>query len=148
MNFTNNVHHRCLVWVFEPENPKGLHVALGGTEEVRLQGLCAGGMISQKQRRRHLNLSNRTNASPVDFLPPHFLVIYSLCYFSLKAILQLLGVCVHAKSLQLCPTLYSPMDYSLPGSSVHGILQARILEWVAMPSSRAFSSPRDQTCIS
>ena len=33
---------------------------------------------------------------------------------------------------QLCPTLSNPMDYSLPGSSVHGILQARVLEWVAI----------------
>ena len=40
-----------------------------------------------------------------------------------------------------------PMDCSLPGSSVYGILQARILEWVAMPSSRGSSSPRDGTCI-
>ena len=40
--------------------------------------------------------------------------------------------CVHAQSLQSCPTLCDPMDYSPPGSSVHGILQARILEWVAM----------------
>ena len=38
--------------------------------------------------------------------------------------------------LQLCLTLCDPMDYSLPGSSVHGILQVRILEWVALPSSR------------
>ena len=45
------------------------------------------------------------------------------------------------------PTLCVPMDCDLPGSSVHGILQARILEWVAMPSSRGFSRPRDQTCI-
>ena len=37
-----------------------------------------------------------------------------------------------AQSLQLCPTLCDPMDHSLPGSSVHGILQARILEWVAI----------------
>ena len=36
-----------------------------------------------------------------------------------------------AKSLQLCPTLFDPMDCSLPGSSVHGSLQARVLEWVA-----------------
>ena len=36
------------------------------------------------------------------------------------------------------------MDYSVPGSSAHGILQARILEWVAMPSSRSSSQPRDQ----
>ena len=44
-------------------------------------------------------------------------------------------VCVHVKLLQSCPTLWDPMDYSPPGSSVHGILQARILEWVAMPFS-------------
>ena len=52
------------------------------------------------------------------------------------------------KLLQSCLTLCSPMDCSLPGSSVHGILQARILEWVAMPSSRGSFQPRDQTCIS
>ena len=46
---------------------------------------------------------------------------------------------LHAKSLQLCPTLYDPMDYNLPGSPVHGILQARILGWIAMPSSRGSS---------
>ena len=40
---------------------------------------------------------------------------------------------------QVCLTLCDPMDYSPPGSSVHGILQARILEWVAMPSSRGSS---------
>ena len=50
--------------------------------------------------------------------------------------------CVCAKSLQSCPTLCSPMDHHLPGSSVHGILQARILEWVAMSSSRRSSRPR------
>ena len=42
-------------------------------------------------------------------------------------------VFVHAKSLQSCPTLCDPMDCRSPGSSVHGTLQARILEWVAMP---------------
>ena len=49
-------------------------------------------------------------------------------------------VCVYAKSLQLCPTLCDLMD---TGFSVHGILQARILEWAAMPSSRGSSQPRD-----
>ena len=44
---------------------------------------------------------------------------------------------------QSYPTLCNPMDCSPPGSSVHGILQARILEWVAMPSSRGSSQPRD-----
>ena len=49
---------------------------------------------------------------------------------------------------QSCPTLCDPMDYSLPGSSVHEILQARILEWVAMASFRGSSQPRDRTCVS
>ena len=48
----------------------------------------------------------------------------------------------------LCPTLCNPMDYSLPGSSVHGILLARTLEWVANPFSRGSSRPRDRTQVS
>ena len=50
-----------------------------------------------------------------------------------------------AQLLQSCLTLCGPMDYSLPGSSVHGILQARTLEWVVMPSSRGSSRLRDRT---
>ena len=50
-----------------------------------------------------------------------------------------------AKSLQSCLTLWDPMDCRLPGSSVHGILQASILEWVAMPFFRGSSQPRDGT---
>ena len=49
---------------------------------------------------------------------------------------------------QSCPTLYNPTDCNPPGSSVHGILQARIQEWVAIPFSRGSSPPRDGTCIS
>ena len=61
-------------------------------------------------------------------------------------ILILIGKCnVHAKSLQLCPTLCHPMDCSPPGCSVHGILQVRILEWVAIFSYRGSFQPRDQT---
>ena len=45
-------------------------------------------------------------------------------------------------------TFCDPMDYSLLGFSVHGILQARILEWVAMPFSRGSSQPRDRTHVS
>ena len=44
-----------------------------------------------------------------------------------------------------CPTLWHPMDCGLPDSSVHGILQAIILAWVAMSSSRSSFHPRDQT---
>ena len=46
-----------------------------------------------------------------------------------------------------CVRLCDPMDCSLPGSSIHGILQARTLEWVALPSSRGSSQPRDRTRI-
>ena len=49
---------------------------------------------------------------------------------------------------QLCPTLCDPMDCNPPGSSVHGILRARILQWVAMPSSRGSSQPRNRTQVS
>ena len=59
-----------------------------------------------------------------------------------------MSVFAAAKWLQSCPTLCHPMDCSLPGSSVHGILQARILEWGAISSSREPSQPRDQTWVS
>ena len=49
---------------------------------------------------------------------------------------------------QLCLTLFNPMHYSPPGSSVHGILQARILEWIAIPCSRGSSGHRDRTQVS
>ena len=54
---------------------------------------------------------------------------------------------VKVKAAQLCPTLCDPMDYSSPGSSVHGTLQARRIEWVAMSSSRGSFRPRDWTWV-
>ena len=70
---------------------------------------------------------------PTQGTNPHF-----LCLLHCRQILYLLNywgspflTFVSAKSLQLCPTLCDPMDCSLLGSSVHGISQARILEWVA-----------------
>ena len=56
-------------------------------------------------------------------------------------LLRCCKACVCVKSLQACLTLSEPMDCSLPGSSVHGILWARIQEWVAMPSSEDLSDP-------
>ena len=87
----------------------------------------------------------------------HFMSIFlvsGLSYFSGEQSMQIywcLGgmwrVRVCAKLLQLCPTLCDPGDCSPPGSSVHGIPQARILEWVALPSPRGSSRPRDWTCV-
>ena len=61
---------------------------------------------------------------------------------------QSVHACMHAKLLQSWPTLCDPMDCSLPGFSVHGILQTKKLKWVAMPSSRGSSWPRNRSCIS
>ena len=57
-------------------------------------------------------------------------------------------VCAHAKLLQSCLTLCDPIDSSLPGCSVQGILQARILEWAAISFFTGSSRPRDQTRVS
>ena len=69
-----------------------------------------------------------------------------MLYFALTILIPVL-----CSVVQLCLTLCDPKDCSLPVSSVLGILQARILEWVVMPSSRRSSSPRDGTqdaCVS
>ena len=68
-------------------------------------------------------------------LRSHHIIITGLC-------------CLPAKLLQSCPTLCNPMDCSPPGSSVHGILHARVLEWVALPSSKGSSWPRVWTWVS
>ena len=56
-----------------------------------------------------------------------------MCYIVGPCCLPILYMCMHAKSLQLCLTLCDPMDCSPPSSNVHGILQARIVEWVPCP---------------
>ena len=62
------------------------------------------------------------------------------CHF----LLQCMKVKSESELAQSCPTPSDPMDCSLPGSSVHGILQARILQWVVIPFSRGSSQPRDR----
>ena len=57
-------------------------------------------------------------------------------------------VCVCVLLVQLCPVLCDRTDCSLPGSSVLGIFQARILEWITIPFSKGSSQPRDQTWVS
>ena len=74
------------------------------------------------------------NEDPAQLLISKLLLFYNSPWYPLLC-------CV----TQLPPTLCDPMDCSPPGSSVHGVLQARILQWVAMPSSQGSSQPRDQT---
>ena len=78
------------------------------------------------------------------FFPQDRMVLRSLPtlhFHSAKGIKEMLVA-------QLCPTLCNPMDWSPPGFSVHGILQARILEWVSIPFSRGSSPPRDRIWVS
>ena len=75
-----------------------------------------------------------------------FLVYFVYEISLLEFFCYILCVCVLAA--QSCPTLRDPMHFSPPGSSVHGILQARILEWAAIPFSRGCSWPRDWTLVS
>ena len=60
----------------------------------------------------------------------------------MKCFLNVFGI-VYSEVAQSCPTLCNPVDCSLPGFSVHGILQARILEWVTISFSRGSSRPGD-----
>ena len=76
-----------------------------------------------------------------------FYIVNRMICSSRKAVL-ISVLCMHAKSLQSCLTFCNPMDHNLPGFSVHGILQARILKWVAISFSRGSSQPRDWTRVS
>ena len=78
------------------------------------------------------------------------IIFLSGMQFSLPSCVNILTVLKVKGSevAQSCPTLCDPMDCSLPGSSVHGIFQARVLEWVAISFSRDSSRPRDQTQVS
>ena len=79
-----------------------------------------------------------------------FLLGLMICYRLLVGVIDgghnLLGEM--APVTQSCPTLWDPTDCSLPGSFVHGIFQARVLEWVAISFSRISSRPRDRTQVS
>ena len=66
------------------------------------------------------------------------------CHF----LLQSMKVKSESEVTQSCPTLSNPMDCSLPSSSIHGIFQARVLEWVANSFSRRSSQPKGQTWVS
>ena len=61
---------------------------------------------------------------------------------------KIVCACMHAKLLKSCSTLCNIIDCSPLGFSGHGILQARLLEWVSVSSSRGSSLPRDRTCVS
>ena len=81
------------------------------------------------------------------FLEPGNYATNVSCWYCCIVYLDLI-VFVCARLFQSCPILSDLMDSSLPGSSVHGILQTRTVKWVAEPSSRGSFQPRDQTSVS
>ena len=95
--------------------------------------------------------------STFHFIQHHMLIKLAsfLSQFTLKlTVLKILSItkkiipCIHAKTLQSCPPLCDLMDCRLASSSVHGILQARILGWIAISYFRGSSQPRGQTHVS
>ena len=70
-----------------------------------------------------------------------YILLFVQSYGQKYGILLVLWTCAHAKLLQSCPTLCHPVDSSPSGSSVHGILQARVLEWVPSPPPGDFPHP-------
>ena len=72
----------------------------------------------------------------------------SLNHWITREIPQLFHLEREREVAQSCPTLCDPMDCSLPGSTVHGIFQAIVLEWIAISFSKGSSQPRDRTRVS
>ena len=149
-------HHTHIPLTWKADQPQGRRQRGGtvqqvetrlGPHSVSFQGLGVGGWVCPccsflNQALGHLfTLRYALNCVPQN------------CYLDIPApVPQEVTVfgdkhftCMRARSLLSCQTLCNSMDCSPPGSSVHGILQARILEWVAMPSSRGSSQPRDRT---
>ena len=88
------------------------------------------------------------SANPCTMWPSWAAVCRILIIFCWMAGLCVLIPPLRSEVAQSCPTLSYPMDYSLTGSSIHGIFQARILEWVAISFFRGSSRPRDRTQVS
>ena len=127
---------RCFSCLFHTHIVKRLHwtrlvtgIALHSSISMGFVG--SGGML--RLHSIHFTCSGNWRSSSL-----------SWCYREILCVC----VCVCVWVAQLCPPLCDPMDCSLPGSSVHGILQARIPEWLAMPFSRGFFWLRDQTWVS
>ena len=107
-------------------------------------------LLKNKEMKNHKSVSFRS--PPITIRMTKMLEHSELqCWQWFKEISTLIHWCVHAMCAELLhsyPPLCNPMDYSPPGSSIHGIVQARILEWVSFSFSRGSSRPRDQTRIS
>ena len=114
-----------------------------GTPKVCVAGRQKLGNGGIKLVKKYLRKLGRVSAVPI-------IMQWQLEKGEQRTSLQTVSMraCMRAMLLQSCSTLFDPMNPDPPGSSVHGILQARILEWVAMPASRGFSWSRGWIHIS
>ena len=141
--------------------PEGQEYRWGGAqvrERVHVGKVCPWGMNHRKQWHLWVRLLVGEGCMRVKAQPPNAVraprswdpseclqaadsdLPPSYCLFQTIPLINNINCVSRSCSIaQLCPTLCDPVDRSPPGSSVHGILQARILEWVARPSSRGSS---------
>ena len=131
-------HHGCAVAVVLPGFYLFIHLKFS-LEYSWFTTLLASG-VHQSKSVRHIAISTLifrffSSYFKIELHPPRSDPVHDT-------------VCCHCLVVQSCLTLCDPVDCSPPGSSVHGILQARILEWGAMPSSRGSARPTDWTHIS
>ena len=118
----------------------GLRASLAGVENPRvLTGSTGWAAEDEAEGKEEGNGSRTGNLRSEHLMSVMTPSSFSLAHSTLES---------ESISHSVLPDSWDPMDYSLLDSSVHGILQARILEWVAMPSSRGSSTPRDQTWVS
>ena len=130
--------------LYSPWNSPGQNTGVGSLS--LLQGISPTqesnqGLLNCRQILYQLELSGKPICGNTIFKCSHILRFWGIGP-------QHIFLPCHALCAQSCPTLCDPLDCTLPGSSVHGIFQARILKWVVISSSRVSSRPRNRTRIS
>ena len=122
-----------------PSDDEGTHYQLFPLPLDSTEGVLAGELGSGFNFTSHFCMERVFQAMERGFLTVHVFLQEELNSSQINPRIVMTGAFVCAQSLQQCPTLCDPMDCSPLGSCVRGILQARILEWVARPSSRGSS---------
>ena len=146
----------CLVLDYSHLESQGLFVQIiSSLPSSRYKGCCQGptfaksGNIPLSSSPRAMCMSARPKGSHLRDSPPEYQSFWGYQFhLSRKILLPFTLICACTWSLQSCLILCHPVDCSLPGFSVLGILQARILEWVPLPSSRGSSLSREWTHVS
>ena len=130
-------------WQIEKENVVGVSDCIFGGSKITVDGDCS----HEIKRRLLLGRKAMTNRDSIlksrsITLPTKARLVKAMDFPIVTFGCESWTACMHAQSLRLCPTLCDPTDRSPPDSSVHGILQERILKWVAISLSRGSSQPR------